>query len=146
MMEQMTIGKLAAAADVNVETIRYYQRQGLLSQPDKPQGGFRAYSGEDAKRLRFIKRAQALGFTLTDIGKLLSLNESHTLICAETRELASRKLALIAKKIADLNAIHESLLALVCQCDSVESLDKDKCQKRNFDCPIINVLSKDEES
>ena len=83
MATELTIGKLADAAGVNVETIRYYQRRGLLDEPAKPLGGHRRYPVDMVKRLRFIKRAQALGFTLSEVGGLLTLDESCA--CAETR-------------------------------------------------------------
>src|SRR5258707_15890276 len=89
-MPKLTIGRVAAAAGVNVETIRYYQRRGLLEEPAKPLGGYRNYPTEMVKRIRFIKRAQALGFTLEDVAGLLQLNDTDA--CAKTRHLAARKL------------------------------------------------------
>ena len=132
MAGELTIGKLAHAAGVNVETIRYYQRCGLLAEPAKPQGGHRRYPAGMVKRLRFIKRAQALGFTLSEISELLGLNEACA--CAETRKLATRKLALIEQKIADLAAMKKVLAGLVRQCDTGD---------RGTACPIIDVLSQD---
>lgn len=73
MGTELTIGKLAAAAGVNIETIRYYQRRGLLNEPPKPLGEHRRYAPEQAKRVRFIKRAQALGFTLDEVGRTADL-------------------------------------------------------------------------
>lgn len=108
MATELTIGKLADAAGVNVETIRYYQRRGLLDEPAKPLGGHRRYPVDMVKRLRFIKRAQALGFTLSEVGGLLTLDESCA--CAETRARAARKLALIEQKMADL-VVMQQLLA-----------------------------------
>lgn len=102
-MATLSIGKLAEAAGVNIETIRYYQRRGLLEEPPKPPGGHRRYSAEQLKRVRFIKRAQALGFTLSDVGGLLALDAACA--CKETRALAERKLALIERKIIDLAAM-----------------------------------------
>lgn len=84
-MTEMTIGRLADAAGVNVETIRYYQRRGLLLEPDRPINGQRRYARAVVKRVRFIKRAQVLGFTLDEVGSLLELDEAHA--CADTREL-----------------------------------------------------------
>ena len=103
MATELTIGKLADAAGVNIETIRYYQRRGLLDEPPKPAGGHRRYAPEQAKRLRFIKRAQALGFTLDEVGALLTLDAACA--CGETRALAVRKLGLIDQKMADLAAM-----------------------------------------
>lgn len=132
MATDLTIGKLADAAGVSVETIRYYQRRGLLDEPAKPLGGHRRYPDEMVKRLRFIKRAQALGFTLTEVGGLLTLDASCT--CAETRALAERKLALIEQKMVDLAAMQHVLGDLVQQCDAGDG---------GAICPIIEVLAGD---
>ena len=132
METELTIGKLANAAGVSVETIRYYQRRGLLDEPPKPQGGQRRYATEQAKRVRFVKRAQALGFTLDEVGSLLSLDVARA--CSETRALADRKRMMIERKMADLKAMHRVLADLVRQCDAGD---------RGATCPIIDVLAKD---
>ncbi len=100
MKDYLTIGTLAERGGVNVETIRYCQRRGLLQKPVKPRGGFRHYPLDTAKRVRFIKRAQALGFTLEEIVGLLALDQKNA--CLETRGIAAHKLELIEQKIADL--------------------------------------------
>jgi MerR family transcriptional regulator, mercuric resistance operon regulatory protein len=128
----MSIGRLAGIAGVNVETIRYYQRRGLLTRPDRPERGFRRYSPELVRQVRFIKRAQQLGFTLEEIATLLRLSQAQA--CAETRELASRKLQGIDSKLADLAAIRQALAQLVRQCDVNGSADV---------CPIIHSLATD---
>ena len=130
MGAQLTIGGIAAAAEVNVETIRYYQRRGLLEEPSKPPGGQRRYAAAAAKRVRFIKRAQQLGFTLEEIRELLLLEDGQS--CRETRMLAERKLGLIETRIADLNRMRRLLLVLIVEC--VEG-------KRPRACPIIATLS-----
>lgn len=130
MASEPTIGKLAETAGVNIETIRYYQRRGLLDEPVKPLGGHRRYLADEAKRVRFIKRAQALGFTLSEVGGLLTLDAASA--CAETRALAARKLVLIEQKMAELAAMRQVLGGLVQQqCDAGDG---------GMDCPIINVL------
>ena len=97
--ENLTIGGLAEAAGVNVETIRFYQRKGLMQEPDRPHGGIRRYAGTDLARVRFIKSAQRLGFSLDEVGDLLKLEDgSH---CTEAREQAERKLADVRTKLAD---------------------------------------------
>ena len=131
-MSELTIGGLADEAGVNVETIRYYQRRGLMPEPDKPAQGYRRYDATTVKRVRFIKRAQALGFTLEEIGGLLELDEAHA--CAETRELAAHKLGAIETKLADLAAMRKALTALVCQCDA---------GAMQGNCPIIHALGVD---
>ncbi|MDE1161143.1 MAG: Hg(II)-responsive transcriptional regulator [Acidobacteriaceae bacterium] len=132
MSDSLTIGTLAKHGGVSVETIRYYQRRTLLDEPQKPNGGFRHYSEESVKRVLFIKRAQALGFTLEEIQGLLALDQRKA--CLETREVAAHKMELIAQKIADLSRMKKSLARLVRSCDaSVE----------NAPCPIIHLLADD---
>jgi MerR family transcriptional regulator, mercuric resistance operon regulatory protein len=128
-LPKLTIGRVAAAAGVNVETIRYYHRRGLLKEPSKPLRGYRDYPFEVVKRVRFIKRAQALGFTLKDVGGLLQLDEIDA--CAKTRTLAARKLALIEQKITQLVTIRDALKKLVRQCDK---------NLKSGRCPIIEIL------
>jgi MerR family mercuric resistance operon transcriptional regulator len=130
MDAELSIGQLAHAAGVNIETIRYYQRRGLLDEPPKPLGGHRRYAPEQAKRVRFIKRAQALGFTLDEVGALLTLDAACA--CGETRALAVRKLSLIEQKMADLAAMRQALGGLVQQCDAGDG---------GANCPIIDVLA-----
>lgn len=129
-MAELTIGGLADEAGVNVETIRYYQRRGLLAEPGKPATGHRRYAPSAVTRVRFIKRAQALGFTLEEILGLLDLAASQA--CAATRELAEHKLQVIHDKLADLDAMREALEALVGQCDSGSPAGP---------CPIIQALA-----
>lgn len=133
MSKGLTIGQVAESAGVNVETIRYYQRRGLLSEPVKPQGGHRRYAPETVKHIRFIKRAQALGFTLEEVASLLTLEEACA--CAETRALAAHKVELIEEKLTDLSAMRDALAGLVRQCDAGEPAQG---------CPIIQVLSRDD--
>ena len=131
-MTEMTIGRLADEAGVNVETIRYYQRRGLLLEPDRPINGQRRYPMAVVKRVRFIKRAQVLGFTLDEVGSLLELDEVHT--CADTRALAANKLQVIEGKLADLKAMRKALTTLLRQCDSGSTDGR---------CPIIHALAAD---
>ena len=132
MTADLTIGRLADEARVNVETIRYYQRRGLMPKPDKPIDGYRRYSDAAVKRLRFIKRAQTLGFTLEEIDGLLQIDQAHA--CLETRELAAHKLEVIESKLADLKAMREALTSLLWQCDAGVATDA---------CPIIHALAAD---
>jgi MerR family mercuric resistance operon transcriptional regulator len=131
-MTELTIGRLADEAGVNVETIRYYQRRGLMPEPDKPSQGHRRYGGDSVKRVRFIKRAQVLGFTLDEIGSLLALDEARA--CAKTRGLAAHKLQVIEDKLADLKAMRKALMALLRQCDTGMTTGN---------CPIIHTLTAD---
>lgn len=133
MSEHLTIGTLAKRGNVNVETIRYYQRRGLLQEPAKPPGGFRHYPSATIKRVRFIKRAQSLGFTLDEIVGLLALDERKA--CLETREIAAHKLELIEGKIADLSRMQKALSHLVRACDTSSA---------GAPCPIIHLLADSE--
>jgi MerR family mercuric resistance operon transcriptional regulator len=124
-----TIGTVARQTGVNVETIRYYQRRGLLREPVRPLDGFRHYAEEDIQQVRFIKRAQSLGFTLEEIASLFKLNDG--LHCEETREVAATKLALIEARIADLQAMRKTLKVLIEECDTGGKPNR---------CPIIASL------
>jgi len=127
----LTIGRLARAAGVNVETIRYYQRRGLIATPRRPPGGIRLYPPESRARLRFIRRAQELGFTLSEIRELLALGGGH---CADTRQLAEAHLAQIEQRLRDLGKIRRTLTALVRRCRA----------GREPLCPIIETLGHDD--
>ena len=126
----LTIGQLAKKAAVNVETIRYYERRGLIVRPVKPASGYRQYSNDVLHRLLFIRRAQTLGFKLAEIENLLFLSVGH---CTEIQSLAEQKLDQVHDKINDLQRLEAVLSDLVRQCD--ESVDKTHC-------PIVDTLLK----
>ena len=125
----LTIGTFAKAASVNIETIRFYQRKGLLPEPDKPYGSIRRYGDADVLRVQFIKSAQRLGFSLAEIADLLKLEDGAH--CEQTSTLAEHKLKDIRAKIADLTRMELTLTTLV-----------DACHARNssFSCPLIASL------
>jgi len=125
----LTIGRLAKAAEVNVETIRYYQRVGLIVEPVKPLDGFRVYPNETIDLIRFIKRAQKLGFSLQDIAHLLELGDGH---CDDVREKAEIKLDQIEAQIKDLQAMRKTLKRLISECSS---------GSRSGRCPIVQSLT-----
>lgn len=131
-MTELTIGRLAADAGVNVETVRYYQRRGLMAEPEKPMNGQRRYDIDAVKRVRFVKRAQVLGFSLDEIASLLELDEAHA--CAKTRDIAAHKLEVIDSKLADLKAMRKALTGLLRQCDTGSAQGA---------CPIIHALAVD---
>jgi len=124
-----TISKAAQQAGVGIETIRYYQRLGLIQEPPRPLEGYRLYSDLVISQIRFIKRAQELGFTLKEIKMLLALGEKQ---CSETREMARTKLELVQHKIHDLQAIESTLKKLIQHCETREDDDV---------CPIIYSIS-----
>lgn len=116
-MEAMTIGKAARNAGVGVETIRFYERKGLIDQPLKPlDAGFRVYPEETIQRIRFIRQAQAIGFSLHEINELLSLRADPAADCSNVREQASVKLAEVNRKITRLEDIRDALQDLIAAC------------------------------
>jgi MerR family mercuric resistance operon transcriptional regulator len=126
----LRIGGLADAAGVGIETIRYYERRGLLGRPQKPYGGQRLYPPTYVQRVRFIKRAQALGFSLEEITALLALDggTGH----ARARQIATQRLAQIEVRMADLGAMRSALIELIDHCAHSEG---------RVSCPIITTLA-----
>jgi len=127
-MAMYSIGQLAKQAGVNVETIRYYERQKLIAQPIKPAQGYRQYSSEVLTQVRFIKRAQHLGFTLAEIANLLVLSAAD---CRDVQHLAEHKLALVQAKKRDLARLEASLTQLVSACHH---------NTNEQHCPLIDSL------
>lgn len=109
-----TIGALAAAAGVSVETIRFYQRKGLLPEPQRPQGSVRRYGPADVARVRFIKSAQRTGFSLDEIAQLLQLEDGAQ--CAQARTIAAHRLLDVRHRMSDLQRIEAALAELVDRC------------------------------
>jgi DNA-binding transcriptional MerR regulator len=118
MMASMTIGKVAHAAGVGIETIRFYERTGLIEPPPRTPAGYRQYPPEAVDRLSFIRHAQRLGFTLTEVAELLALHQV-AVPCEEVKARAAAKVEAIEEKVAALLAVKRDLLALVEQCTSV---------------------------
>jgi len=125
-----TIGGLAKAAGVGVETVRYYQRRGLLSEPARPHGEVRRYGPADLKRLKFIRLAQAAGFTLNEIGELLRLDSTDDR--ARARELAQARVAALDAKIEELREARNALAGLAEDCAT----------KRGGTCPILTAFDR----
>lgn len=125
----LTIGRLASAANVGVETIRYYQERGLLPVP-VAQGAYRRYSADLVGRIRFIKRGQELGLTLAEIAELLRLEDGADR--ASIRRIANERLIQIDHKIADLERMRNVLIHLVDQCEHT---------RKSLPCPIIATLA-----
>lgn len=125
----MTIGELAQRAGVGVETIRYYQRRGLLAEPPRPAGGIRRYAGAALERLNFVRAAQRLGFSLDEVAELLALDDGRD--CAAARAQAERKLADVRARLADLHRIEAVLDALVRRCQGARG---------RVSCPLIAAL------
>ena len=122
-----TIGKLAKELDISVETIRFYERQGLIEQPLKPDSGYRMYGDALTSQLKFILKAKALGFTLKEIESLMSLSGS----CADIESMGLQKLNLIRNKIADLQRLEKVIQDMTDSC---------KANQDPQSCPVINSL------
>ena len=127
----MQIGQLAHQAGVAIDTVRYYERQGLLPQPQRRASGYREYTAQDVSRLRFIRRAKDLGFTLQEIQDLLVLSATRHADRAEVRALAKHRLADIEHRLRELEAMRTALANLVRHCSGHGPVD---------DCPIIENL------
>jgi len=130
-MESLTIGTLAKAAQVNLQTIRYYEREGLLPQPPRRPSGYRMFSSDSVRRVRFIKRAQELGFSLAEIKELLALRIDEERGSADVRTLAQGKIADIEQKIRTLQAMKKVLKKLSERCPGCGPISE---------CPILESL------
>ena len=130
-MDGLTIGDVATQAQVNSETLRYYERRGLLERPPRSDSNYRLYPREAVTRVRFIRRAQEIGFTLQEIGELLSLRATAGAGCGGVRQRAEAKIASVDEKIRTLEAIRAALAELVAQCSGRGPIT---------DCPILESL------
>lgn len=130
-MSDLSIGKLADAAQVAITTIRYYERRGLMPEPERRASGYRVYPAESITRLRFIKNAQMLGFSLEEIAQLLSLRVGANINCAEVQQQAADKISEIDDKVQLLRQMQDALARLVQMCDSGLA---------NDGCPFIDAL------
>jgi MerR family mercuric resistance operon transcriptional regulator len=131
-MSALTSGKVAKQAGVNIETLRYYERQGLLARPSRAPSNYRLYTEEAVHRLRFIKRTQGLGFTLREIKEMLSLQAERGTGCAEIQKHAMDKIKEIDEKIQTLYAMKRALSKLVAQCSGKGSITE---------CPILEAIT-----
>lgn len=134
-MEKMTRGDVAERADVGRETVRYYEKRDLIPKPSRTAAGYRQYTSEHVKRIRFVKRAQELGFTLKEIGELLSLRADPAIDSADVKKQAEAKVAEVEKKIRDMRRIKEALTSLIASCGGSEP---------TADCPIMEAMQRDE--
>ena len=128
---QVTIGRLAGNSGVNLETIRYYERIGLLAKPPRSQSGYRLYSADAVNRVRFIKHAQELGFSLKEISELLSLRVAPDRSCADIKQRADKKIADIEEKIRSLRQMKQALIKVSASC---------RGRGPTSECPILEAL------
>lgn len=130
----MRIGEIAAEAEVNIQTLRYYERRGLLAPPTRRSSGYREYGHGDVQRVRFIRRAQDLGFTLQEIGDLLTLQSDAAHSCGVVEQRASGTLCRIDEKIGDLQRMRTALATYVNACRDQRSLES---------CPLLAALGEE---
>jgi MerR family transcriptional regulator, copper efflux regulator len=135
-MNALTSGKLAKEAGVNLETIRFYEREDLLASPPRTAAGYRLFPFEAVQRVRFVRRAQTLGFTLKEIKELLALSGSRGTSCGTVRDRAQRKIREIEQKIAALTAMKNALEELSETCTGRGSVTR---------CPILECLGSEKE-
>ncbi|MBX3053731.1 MAG: MerR family DNA-binding protein [Caldilineaceae bacterium] len=133
MPKPLTIGRIARQADVHIETIRYYERRGLLPEPPRTQAGYRQYDAESVTRLRFIKEAQALGFTLEEIQGLLALRVDKETSCEDVRHRAEHKVADIEAKISALQEMRNALQEMIAACAQGGP---------SGECPLLETLER----
>jgi Hg(II)-responsive transcriptional regulator len=129
--ERLHIGEVAARAGVNVQTLRYYERRGLLDEPERSRSGYRRYPLETVRLIKFIKRAQELGFTLTEVEDLLRLRQVRRRDRQRIRALAEGKVRDVDEKIRQLKSIRDALGKLVDSC---------VCAQPELECPILEAL------
>lgn len=127
----MRIGAVAEEADVNVQTLRYYERRGILPEPQRLKSGYRNYGEDTVQMVRFIKRAQDLGFSLNEIEELLALRQNRRRSCGEVRGIAKAKLDDVDEKMHALRRLKKALATLVDRCDESGAA---------LDCPILEAL------
>jgi Hg(II)-responsive transcriptional regulator len=135
MSQSLTIGKLSKQADVSIDSIRFYERQGLLAAPDRTESNYRIYPSEAVKRLRFIKKAQKLGFSLREIQELLDLSQDPSASKADVKQKTVEKIEDIKKSLQDLSRMLKALEQLDESCDGHGSIGE---------CPILKALAEDD--
>lgn len=135
-METLSIGQLAKAAEVGVETIRFYERQGLIAEPPRRRSGYRQYQPDVVARVRFIRRAKELGFTLREIGELLNLRVDPDKSCADVRSLARAKISDVEAKMNELARIKGALETLARAC---------RGKGPTSECPILDAIAETED-
>ncbi len=136
-MENLSIGKVAQRAHMSIDTIRYYERAGLIAAPARRDSGYRSYGADVVKRLQFIRRAKDLGFTLNEIGELLALSSHADDDMGAMKEAAQTKLAVVEKKLRELQQIRRGLTALIAACPG---------HGARSECPIVNALNQEPSS
>jgi len=130
-VREFTIGQLSKLSGVNIETIRYYEKIGIIPHPPRNSSGYRIFSTPHLERLSFVRRSRELGFSQPEVRKLLTLVDKHKYTCAEVQAITARQLAAVRTKIKDLLKLEKALADMVSVCDGGDIPD----------CPIVDILS-----
>ena len=139
MAHGVQIGKVARATGLSVDTIRFYEKEGLLREPERSEGGFRLYSARDIENLYFIHKAQELGFSLADIRELLLVQDERTEACTHVRDLIHSRLTAVRGKIEDLKRLERHLKQALCKCE--DALDDGKAGPAHEQCPVLEEIA-----
>ncbi len=131
MSKEFSIGKLSSQTGVNIETIRYYEKEGILPAPPRTEGGHRLYGEEHTKRLIFVRRSRELGFNLVKIRTMLDMVDGGSLTCAEVKDITLKHLDDVRDKVSDLQKLEKTLKAIASKCKG----------SKTPDCPIIDALN-----
>ena len=139
MVHGVQIGKVARATGLRVDTIRFYEKEGLLREPERSEGGFRLYSARDIENLHFIHKAQELGFSLADIRELLLVQDERTEACTHVRDLIQSRLTAVRGKIEDLKRLERHLKQALCKCE--DALGDGKAGPAHEQCPVLEEIA-----
>ena len=139
MAHGVQIGKVARATEMSVDTIRFYEKEGLLREPERSEGGFRLYSARDIETLHFIHKAQELGFSLADIRELLLVQDERTEACTHVRDLIQSRLTAVRGKIEDLKRLERHLKQALCKCE--DALGDGKAGPAHEQCPVLEEIA-----
>jgi len=137
IMEGLTRGQLAQRAQINLETVRYYEQEGLLAPPSRTASGYRKFAEVAVDRLAFVKRAKALGFSLGEIRELLVIQDGHADACVEVRDLVQNKLAIVRDKKAEIERLEADLSSALRKCN--QALKRKRSQSSET-CPVLKQM------
>ena len=139
MGQAAKIGEVAHATGLSIDTIRFYEKQGLLKRSPRTEGGFRLFGAGDVETLKFVRKAQELGFSLNEIRELLILRAEHVPACSHVKELLDQKVAIVEQKIAELQSLELSLKSALRKCKrelKTEAPGYEQC------CPVLDEISR----
>ncbi|MGB6688885.1 MAG: heavy metal-responsive transcriptional regulator [Terracidiphilus sp.] len=138
-MEGLTRGQLAQRAQINLETVRYYEQEGLLAPPSRTASGYRNFEKGAVDRLAFVKRAKALGFSLGEIRELLAIQDRHADACVEVRDLVQNKLAIVRNKKVEIEKLETQLNTALRKCN--QALKRQQPEQNLKACPVLNQMA-----